>query len=87
MNRHQFRAFRSACRKRNWSQEIRHNGARYSIGRHGCNRLNNAGCYDRPRGVMVAMCLTAARHCRVALNLPRGAYGQVRLAREYRLAQ
>lgn len=84
MNREEFNVFRSACRKRNMSAEIQHNGRRWSVGKWGCDRLDNAGCYDRPRGAMVAMCLSAARHCRVALNLPRGAYGLIMLARDYR---
>lgn len=85
MTRDEFKAFRSACRKRKWSQEILHNGRRWSVGKYGCDRLDNSGCYDRPRGAMVAMCLTAARDCRTRMRLPRACYGQVTLAREFRL--
>ena len=86
MNRQEFRAFRSACRKRNWSQEIQHAGRRWTVGRHGVDRLDSSGCYDRQRGAMVAMCLSSARDCRARQRLPRACYGLVRLARDYRTA-
>ena len=86
MTRDEFNAFRSACRKGRMSAEIQHNGRRWSVSKYGCDRLGNSGCYDRPRGAMVAMCLTAAHDCRARLKLPRACYGQVSLARDYRTA-
>lgn len=53
MNRHRFRAFRSDCRKRNWSRELIHNGRRWTIGRDDCQRLDapcNNVTLDQKRG-------------------------------------
>lgn len=86
MTRDEFKAFRSACRTRNRSQDIQHGGRRWTVGRHGVDRLDSSGCYDRPRGAMVAMCLSAAQDCRTRLRLASACYGLVRLARDYRTA-
>lgn len=86
MDKAQFHAFRSGCRKARQSREVLHNGRRYSVGKYGADRLDSAGCYDRPRGALCAMTLAAAADCRIRLGLLRSTRVLVGMAREYRLS-
>lgn len=85
MNRQEFRAFYSACRKRNWSQEIQHNGRRWTIGRHDCQRLGATGCYDRVGAL--ALCMNHAADARRRMKLKGATRGLLSLAREMRHVQ
>ena len=85
MTRHEFRAFRSACRKAKRSSEILHNGRRWTIGRDGCQRLDSSGCFDRVGRLHLA--LDHAADCRRRQKLKGATRGILSLVREWRALQ
>lgn len=84
MLRSEFLAFRSNLRKISQSAQLLHNGRRYSIGRHDCDRLDSRGCYDRVKPANVAMAINQAGDCRRRLELKSASRVLCRMAREWR---
>ena len=81
MNREQFRAFRSACRKARHSREMRHNGRRWIVG-DDCQRLDDSGCFDRVG--RIALALDHAGDARRRMGLKGAARGILSIARQWR---
>ena len=82
MNRERFKAMYSSMRHSKFSAVIEHNGAKWSVARGDCQRLDSSGCYDRVGAL--ALCLNSAGDARRRMGLKGAARGLVSLAREMR---